>query len=307
MSMRAALLLAPILAACRPAHDPESIRRALAKTPIDVAALEEAFRVEPNALRIHAPELPAISLSPPDGPWVLENVSARPVWVRTAWLTVKVEHDPFLPPSPLQGGRAFGRYGHRNPNLRPDFKPEEWVLLSPGERTALALHSTAREPGELRFSAKVADAGAALIEAARDFNKSKRNGPAADLATHAARTLLLPPADGPGMPWHGDHPIEPVVKGRRVELTLPTTAKEAGPLELDVFAAGGERVTRATMKAESFDSARGTAVYALPPDLRGTRALFLARDVATYILGPNATHACDASDDAASRWIPLGE
>ena len=87
---------------------------------------------------------------------------------------------------------------------------------------------------------------------------------------------------------------------------MPGPADQMGPVELDVFAAEGDRVTRGTMKAESFDATRGFAVYTLPGDVQGSRALFRAKDVAAYFTG-NSNHRCDASDDAASRWIPLAK
>jgi hypothetical protein len=308
--MRLAPATLLVLAACRPAHDPESIRRALAKTPIDVAALEEAFRLPPRALLLHAPRLPEVSTRAPQVPWTLENASSRPVWLRTSSLRVKVETSLFLPDRRPAGYRLGGR---ARAIPRPAFKPEEWTLLWPGDQVPLVFETTGWTPGDLRLSAAVQDDGAALVHGAREFN-AKRGlswNPVA-LATAARATLLLPSSDWEGSPWHGDHEIDPLpLPGGRWEWRTRETPDRLDALPLEAFVVDGVGIciARGNLVVESVGDDDGPSrrtVYALPRPLpSGAYQLLLrAEDAAGYFLDGHR-HSCDAIDGAASRWIPF--
>lgn len=308
--MRVAPAAVLLLAACRGAHDPETIRRALAKTPIDVPALEEAFRLPPDALILHAPRLPDVSTRAPRVPWPVENVSSRPVWLRTSSLRVTVETSLFLPDR-RPAGSLFGRRATAIP--RPSFNPEEWTLLGPGDVVPLVFGTNAWTPGDLVLSACLQNDGASLLHAAREFNANRRLSwnPVA-LATAARSTLRLPPPDWEGSPWHGDHDIDPLpLPGGRWEWRTRETPDRVDALPLEAFVVDGEGtcVERGKLVVESVaddDSPSRRTVYALPRPLpSGAYTLLLrAEDAAGYFLDGHR-HSCDAIDGAASRWIPF--
>jgi hypothetical protein len=189
-----------LLAACEPRRNPRNIERALAAKTIDVEALEDLLKVEPDALRVVQPAIASVRTAPPTGEWILENVGPRPVWIRRDDLRLAVDVTPFVPSR--AGDKVYGGRRSRTPP-RPRFAREEWLLLERGAHVPLHPEVRIVEPGQYDLQARMLNRGRVLLRQVEEFNAGRPLPPKyADptLASHHGSFLLLPSPDWAGAP-----------------------------------------------------------------------------------------------------------
>lgn len=317
--MRRALPLLLLVAACEPRRDPRNIERALSAKVIDDDKLEDLLSVEPGALRIHAPEIPATSTAPPGDGWHLENVGRRPVWLRRKNLRVAVTFEPFVPPDRPGGSYGGGRRVAWTPL---SFVREEWILLERAARIRLPVSAPVLDPGTYTLRVWIPQDGLRLCSNAR---KVTPGSPVPKLdpefaAEARASFLLLPPKAWGGAPYHGIESIDLVpLGGRRYELYTLVDAESpkssALPLEAFIVDPQHRLVHSTPLDVEGHEARlidqqgrefrQNRAVYVLPGALPPGEYRILVRAEnaeSHFTLNP---HRCSAPPGAASRWIPF--